>query len=531
MNKKFAVVLLFAILAVLPASAEWKENLNALLNHGFDDIATSSVKEMTTDQAQVQKVAAQTPSWKALVNHIQNKKFSQSDNRGKLLLNTMTGKDGKDRPWVLYIPDSYWPKRSTPVMVALHGGVSRVSLSEDPMGWAKESEWLKLAKNNGWFAIFPYGQEGATWWDEVGMTNIRRQLQITKENFNIDDDRVYLTGFSDGASAGFLHAMICPDDFAAIVALNGHMGVGSLDGDLPIYATNMANTPIYTVTTDNDGLYPTAIMSKTIEMAIKAGANIQYRQLPGTHSFDYAPTELPLISNFLNRNVRNPIPEKIFWETGSIELGKCKWLEISEILPDEPAEWHKDYNCALVSDRVSVGFMPKKAIKGVRVGKVMEKTYAVQIGLKSDDVIIKAGNIDVANIDDLDKAKSLVKRGDQFNITVLRGSDTVELKGTLPAPELYNLFKREVPSAAIKACHYGNKIEVSGSRVGRFKVFISPDQFNINEQIEITFNTIPVFKGMTRPDPEFILTNYLKNRDRKMLPIAQIDINLHELIK
>lgn len=531
MKRLLTTITLLLFLVTTASGAEWQEKVKRLINNGFDQIASTSVKDMSYDSAQLRKISAQIPSWQALTAQIRNKKFVQTDQRGKLLLHTMIGTDGKERPWVLYVPESYWHKRNTPLIIALHGGVSRAEISDDPMGWAKDSAWLKLAKANGCFAIFPFGQDGATWWDEVGMTNIRRQLQVVKENFNIDDDRVFLTGFSDGASAGFLHAMIRPDDYAAIIALNGHMGVGSLDADLPTYATNLINTPVYTVTTDNDGLYPTKVMAKTIEMGIKAGGNILYRQLPGTHSFDYSPTELPLIGNYLDRHPRNPIPAKIFWETGSNELGKCRWIEISEISPNECADWHKDHNCVMISDRVSIGFMPQKAPTGVGVGKVMEKTYATQIGLKTNDVIIKAGGMKIASIDDLDKAKSKVKRGDKFDISVLRASETLELKGNLPVPELYNLFKREVPSAAIKACQFANRIEIEGSRVGRLKVFISPEQFNINEKIEIKFNGITVFKQIVEPNIEFILENYLINRDRKMLPIAQIELDLNKLTK
>jgi predicted esterase len=518
--------MVLSLQSVQGADLNWKTNLDSILNKGFENLATSTVKEMAFDPAAVQKAAAVVPDWKTLIKQIQTRNFSQPEKRGELSLYTMTGSDGKERPWVLYVPESYWHKRATPAIVALHGGVSRVSLAEDPIEWASNSPWLDLAKTNGWFAIFPFGQEGATWWDETGMENIRRQLHLVKENFNIDDDRVYMAGFSDGASAGFLHAMLRPDNFGAIIALNGHMGVGSLDGDLPTYAPNMANTPIYTVTTDNDGLYPTKVMGKTIEMAIKAGADIFYRQLPGTHSFDYAKTELPIIAKFIEKNPRNTVPEKLFWEVGETEFGRCRWIEILEVLPAEKASWHQDHNCILISDRVSVGFMPRKSDHGVKVGRVLEKTYAAQIGLKNDDIIVKAGGLKVANNDDLEIAKASVKRGDLFDICVERASETIELKGRLPAPELYNLFKRDVPSAAVKVSQIGNCIEIEGSRVGQLRVFINKDQFNLNEKLVIKYNGAEVFNEMVAPDKEFILENYLQNRDRKMLPVAKVDLKL-----
>ena len=134
--------------------------------------------------------------------------------------------------------------------------------------------------------MFPMGQAGATWWNEVGMTNISALVRRVKSGFNIDDDQVYLGGFSDGGSAGFLFAMTLPTDFAAFMALNGHMGVGSEDGGLPTYATNLFNSPIFATTTDRDQLYPTSMMERSIAMAEKAGAKIHYKRMKGEHSFD-----------------------------------------------------------------------------------------------------------------------------------------------------------------------------------------------------------------------------------------------------
>jgi len=527
--KKY-LILVFILLSAFPGlvSAEWQSRLDALLEKGFENINNSDVSNMEADETSVREIIAGIPSTDQLIRKIKNRQYVQPDKKGDLQLFSMKGVDGTDRPWVLYIPENYWNQRSHSLIIALHGGVSRKNISEDPVAWAKESQWLQLARSNGWLAIFPFGQGGATWWDAVGMTNIRRQLQLVKHHYNVDDDRVYLAGFSDGASAGFLYAMIRPDDFAAIVALNGHMGVGSLDGDLPTYAANMANTPIYAVTTDQDGLYPTSVMAPTINSAISAGADILYRQLSGTQRFDYSDTELPLISNYLSRHPRNTLPHRIYWETGSMDFAKCCWLEIGQILPCEAADWHRDHNPILVSDRITIGFIPEESQTSLTVGSVVNKSYAEKVGLKASDTIIAAAGEKIVTLADFDNAKSKVKRGDQFDMTVLREGKAVELKGRLPAEELYYLFKRTVPSAAVKAVQIGNQIKLETSRVGSVKIHVFPELLNIEKNIEVFCNGKLVFDGMVKPDAAIILSNYLKNRDRKMLPVAEILINLQK---
>lgn len=526
MLRKILVFLFLVFQLIAVQAADWRREIAGLLNQGFSDIASASCLQMNPDPLEIKKALSTSQSLDELSDFLRQPEFKPASQRGNLQLHQLTGIDGKTRPWVLYIPDNYWHKRATPLLVALHGGVSRLTLHEDPLDWAKNSEWLRLAKNNGWFAIFPFGQAEATWWDEVGMTNIRRQLQLTRHRFNIDDDRVFLAGFSDGASAGFLHAMVKPDDFAAVVALNGHMGVGSLDGNLPTYAANMKITPVYAVTTDNDGLYPTKVMAPTIAMAINSGADIFYRQLSGEHSFSYAATELPIISDFLQNHSRSKFPPHLFWEAGSSQFGRCRYLEIIEVAAEPAAAWHKDANLEMISDRVSVGFMPQRVRGGVGVGKVMENTYAMKVGLKEGDVIIEAAGMPIRHSVDLDQAKSLVRRGDFLKLKVLRASATVELQGHLPPPEIYYLFKREVPSAAIKAAFSGNRIEINSSRVSKLRVLVYKDQFNLDFPIEVVVDGETVFHEKVTPDPEFMLRDFLINRDRKMLPVAEIKLDL-----
>lgn len=526
-RKTLAAIILLLFLAN-PLRADWKSKVGDLLDEGFSDIASASCLAMNPDPLLVKKVLPLVPDWQDLQQLLINREFKNTDKRGKLSLHKLVGIDGKARPWVLYVPENYWHKRRTPMLVALHGGVSRTSVSEDPVGWAKDSEWLELAKSKGWFALFPFGEEGATWWDAVGMTNIRRQIQLTKHHFNIDDDRVYLVGFSDGASAGFLHAMLRPDDFAAIVALNGHMGVGSLDGGLSTYAPNMANTPIYAATTDNDALYPTSTMAATINMAIQSGANILYRQLAGEHEFSYARKELPLIGDFLDNHPRCKFPTRVFWETSSLEFGRCRWLAIDQVRACAAENWHRDFNLEMVSDRVTIGFMPKRVKGGVGVEKVIENTFAMQAGLKEGDLIVEAAGKKIRGNYDLDKVKAMVKRGDPLAIKVLRASETIELRGVLPAAELYFLFKREAPSAAVKAECFGNNIRINGSRLGKIRLLVSSAQFNLEKPIEVTCMGKSVWKKIVEPDAEFMFLDFLRNRDRKMLPVSFISLDFSE---
>jgi pimeloyl-ACP methyl ester carboxylesterase len=513
---RYVAVLLICLIWVCVARAGWRDDLDKL-------ITTQSRLEQDKLTKSIVKAS---PNWWEVTSYIRSLKFPGVETG--LALKYTTCIDGKRRPYVVYVPSTYSPSEPTPLMVILHGGVSSTALAEDPEGYAREHEFTKLAEKEGWLLLFPFGQYGATWWDQVGMANIHNLVRTVKREYNVDDDRVWMEGFSDGGSAAFLHAMLAPTDYAAFVALNGHMGVGSIGGDLPLYAPNFFNTPVYAVTTDRDRLYPSGMMRRSIEMAQRAGGKIFYREHEGGHRFSaYADRELPLIATFLDRHRRDPFPAEIIWETALPKFGLCRWFAIDEVGSGEPARWHTDHNVVLIDSTVIIGFVHDDSYegKGVKVDRVVEQeTLARRVGLQPGDVIVKGNTTDIGSIDDLDSFKTGLKRGDTVELVVEREGQRLKLRGTIPEPESYYVFKREKPSAMARVRASANRIDIETSRVGAFRILVHPDMFRLEQNLIIRVNGEVVYDKPVKPDIEFLLRNFLENRDRKLLYVAEVRI-------
>ncbi len=501
------------------AEAGWEETVDALVA-APDDADRASLIADVLDYA---------PSWQEVATRIRSTTFPPADSVGQAFLRTTVCIDTVERPWVVQIPPDYDSSVPTPLLVALHGGVGTAEIYDDPLGSVSENEFGALALERGWISVFPFGQAGATWFDEVGMTNIRNLVRTVKRELNVDDDRVWMAGFSDGASAGFAHAMLAPSDYAAFVVLNGHMGVASLDFDSPTYAPSMSATPIFATTTFDDGLYPSHKMRRSIEMARDAGADIYYREFPGEHDFDDVKDELPAIGRFLERHPRDPFPSRVVWEAGSTDFGECRWFAIDRITTDEPAPWHEDHNVALTDDRVTIGFQPDYEFEGtgIRVGVLSDGDYpARNIGLKAGDVIVKVDAARLDSLPDLYEWKGTVERGDAFEMTVLRDGESVVLRGALPEPAGHFIFKRDVPSAAVRAGFAANRIDVQTSRVGAFRILVHPDMIVLEQPLVIEVNGEVVFDEFVEPDLQFMLSNFISNRDRVLLYVAEVAVDL-----
>lgn len=468
------------------------------------------------------------PPWRDVVARLEAITFPKAG-AGVVALREAACVDSVVRPWAVCVPSSYEPAVPTPLLVVLHGGVSRAETYDDPLAYAQESFFSEFGEERGWLVLFPFGQAGATWWDDIGMANIRDLVRLAKREYNVDDDRVWMGGFSDGASASFLHAMVAPNDYAAFLALNGHMGVGSLDGELPTYAPNLFNTPLYAVTTYADELYPSERMRPTIEMARRAGADIFYRELEGSHDAAYASSEAPLLARFLERHARDPFPSRIVWEAAEVRFGLCRWFAIDRVTIGEAAPWHVDFNSSLVDDRVTIGFMRDDSYEGigVKVTNLVEGDYpAGRMGLESGDVVLAAGSMTIGDIDDLNDFKSTVKRGDPIELTVLRGGEKLTLRGVIPEPTNYYVFKRDRPSALARVSFSHNRVEIQSSRVGAFRILVHPDMIRLDRNLVVSVDGAVVYDAPVQADLAFLLRNFLENRDRVLVYVAEVKIEL-----
>lgn len=512
-----------AFASVASRTASWETDLTALIRADHPD----------TMDLLMRRILAAGPSWGEVSSRLRAIPFDAPALRGGFVADSAKCIDGAVRPYLVYIPSAYDPAEPAPLLVYLHGGVGRTEMisPEDYLeNLSSDSDFVKLAESRGWLMLFPLGQAGATWWDRVGMANIRTQIREVKRRYNTDDDRVWMTGFSDGASGSYGFAMLSPDDFAAFVPLCGHPGVAGLAGELETFAPNLSNTPVYAVNTDGDALYPSAEMARIVEMAAAAGADIAFREYRGfTHTPDFLPFDIPNIARFLEGRPRDPFRPRLHWETADPEFGSCRWFSTVGIHPCDAADWHKDHNMILVDKRITFGFMMDNAFEGpgVRVDRLVDGDTPVRrAGLEAGDVILACNDYPTPDARRLDDFKTTVKRGDPFSMLVDRNGSRLEISGSFPPPQNRFLFPRRAPSAAARVQAVGNRVLVQGSRLSSFSVRVHPGMFQIDHPIIIEADGATVFDSVVQPDIEYMLRNFLENRDRRLIHVAEIRVEL-----
>lgn len=173
--------------------------------------------------------------------------------------------DGAPREFIVYVPGGYDPNRPTPVVVMCHGSNQNGNLMYENTGWATKAEQETI------LAVFPTawkyplaGENGLhEKWNTPGTASevppgtqlkddvkfIRTIVADLQATFNVDEQRMFASGFSNGG--GFVLTRLIPemhDVFAAFGTAGAGLIGEAAAADVPI----QVNASLYSMLGTND---------------------------------------------------------------------------------------------------------------------------------------------------------------------------------------------------------------------------------------------------------------------------------------
>ena len=169
---------------------------------------------------------------------------------------------GPQRAYLLYLPPGYDHTRVEPyeMIFMFHGG------GQSALSFAGRPGMLKLqehAEDDDRIVVFLQGTQGVTFWTPGYWETdpaVRDDLLYTEEmldhlelNLNVDVDRVFAGGFSNGGR--FVHELgsVMPDRFLAIAAVESYYGTTTSEPAGPPKGTML---PVFMVAGLNDQVLP-----------------------------------------------------------------------------------------------------------------------------------------------------------------------------------------------------------------------------------------------------------------------------------
>ncbi len=173
--------------------------------------------------------------------------------------------------YALYVPERYTPARRWPMIVALHGAYGH--------GHEYLWTWLRVARSHGCMILAPKSF-GPTW----SLTNpvfdidsIQAMLAAIKNRYRIDDERIYLSGLSDGGSFAYVFGLSCPALVAGVAPIAAVLHPVT---DQLLRQKQGVELPLFVVHGAQDFIFDVRAVRSQIGLLEKLGYHVTYTELP-----------------------------------------------------------------------------------------------------------------------------------------------------------------------------------------------------------------------------------------------------------
>ena len=256
--------------------------------------------------------------------------------------------DPAEHAAALLVPRAYTPERPWPLLVAVHGAFStHVENLRRALGMRGDGgAW----PDPPMLVLSPLGGGELMAYDGLGEDDVLRAIDDVRRAYNVDRDRIYLTGLSMGGGGTWSIGLSHPDLFAALVPVCGVVdprqwiddrdrALYDLDalelGMPPGLAENALNQRVFFFHGDADRVVPVGD-SRRMRDRFKAlgwlGKSVRYVELPGVghNAWDDAYRDGNVFR--LLEGIRRPaFPARVWFKAASLRHARAYWTRIDRI--------------------------------------------------------------------------------------------------------------------------------------------------------------------------------------------------------
>jgi dienelactone hydrolase len=206
---------------------------------------------------------------------------------------------GEIMPYRLYVPTSYTPAHPWPLVVALHG----LGATEDSM-FGPLYGITKLAEQHGFIVVAPLGYRVDAGYgafrtpgqpsrrSDLSEEDVLQALQLVRQQYKIDESRIYLMGHSMGGYGTWALAAAHPEIWAALGPISG--------GGNPANVEEFKSIPEIVVHGDADTVVPVNSSRLMVDAMKKLGVEVKYIEVPGGNHINVAGANMPAIFDFFD---------------------------------------------------------------------------------------------------------------------------------------------------------------------------------------------------------------------------------------
>lgn len=221
--------------------------------------------------------------------------------------------------YALYVPEGYSPQIAYPLIVCLHGA---------GFDGNRYLERWSTRLGESYIILCP-SVEGGVWWTDEAAVQVISLIQDIKARYNIDTNRIFLTGMSNGGVGALRIGINFPDRFAGVAPMAGAMPVEAMP-----FLKNLKNTPVYIIHGSKDQVMSVEYSRKINSRLQDLGYDVVYKEHDMVHpqagGHFFPAEELPDLVKWLGGKRRNPYPKELtFLMNGNGRRGYY-WVTIDE---------------------------------------------------------------------------------------------------------------------------------------------------------------------------------------------------------
>lgn len=489
--------------------------------------SATTIAEATVAAAAVVSSGVDFPT--ALARLRQGKTYDRTAPTGVVRRERRAG--GLVFPYSVDVPVAYDPARRYQVRVQLHGGVGRPAATirgDGSIGTLAGAEQIY---------VLPQAWAQAQWWEAAQDDNLAAILDDVKRTWNVDENRVVLSGVSDGGTGAFYVAMRHTTPYASFLPLNGFVMVlrnRDLGIDGALFPHNLVNKPMLAVNGGRDPLYPAARVEPYLTQFKAGGLDLVYLPQPEAgHNTAWWPTVKDDVEGFVAAHPRQPHPARLTWQTDAVAThNRAHWLVIDRLasapaaLPaPAPGTELPDLNLFVTGEEPNFGVRAE----GMRVTAVLPGSNAQAIGFAVGDVVTRINGRELPGALALTDFLGIYAAGEALSFDVTRAAASVTLSGRYEPtvrPKVTPLFPVPPSAGRVDVVRDGNTITATSRGVAGFTLLLSPDVIDFARPVTVVANGRTVYSARVTASVETLLTWAARDNDRTMIYGAALPISV-----
>ena len=285
-----------------------KSEVNLFLSTQDPDVENQVLKRLQSAQVQHETV-------KSIFRARTKTKLSPAGLQSNLKITH----NGKNYPYALYLPESTGTDEKIPLIVVLHGlGGS---------GANTLPAWVERLDKK--FAVLCPTYPMGAWWARPAEEMVLNLIDETRENYNIDSDRVFLAGLSNGAIGAYMIGMFYPDRFAGLIPI-----AGSITPRYMHFLMNLRNTPVYMIQGAHDPIFPIKLSRRVHKILSDMKYPVIYREHAEkglVHGGHFLPeSEIPSMVEWISKQNRQNNPDVVRMTREGNHMGLINWAQLIE---------------------------------------------------------------------------------------------------------------------------------------------------------------------------------------------------------